>query len=72
MTGIELQVEMKRRGIRQADVANELGMDVTLLSKILTGARPWPRETFAAECEQAIEAVAQAQIRKLRGEGVAA
>ncbi len=68
MKGVDLQHEMKRRRLRQADVAAKMGLSHSALSRYLTGIDPeWP-EGFAEKVMQAIGDTSQDYVRRLLGE----
>lgn len=67
MDALTLKIELVRRGVRQTEVADRLGIDKDLLSKRLLGTRPMP-EGFDTQVLAAVHEIAQEHAAAIKAE----
>ena len=67
MSLIELKLELVRRGIQQAEVADRIGIDRTLVSRILNEARPMP-EGFEEQFLTALDEIGAEKAAQVRAD----
>lgn len=67
MDAVALKIELVKRGIRQGEVAELLGIDQDLISKRLLGSRPMP-EGFADEFLAALDEIARRKAAEIEAD----